>query len=102
MKAHLSFLAGVDYGSVEAAVLFFDSATRSAEFSVNILPDSLTELTEFFEGILTGVVVLDGSFLQVSLSAQERDRVRFSPQRALVNILDGDSKSIMFWVGYYY
>ena len=94
------FAAETDYRSASAVPLTFDSTTRSANFSVDILQDTLTdEPTEFFEVFLTSVTLLDGiSGAQPSLSTQERGRILFSPGQAQVNIRNCKSTSPIHYV----
>lgn len=84
------FSAGLDYQPVSDELLEFNSGTRSAQFSVDIFPDSLTEVTEVFDGVLT-----DATIMERSLMPQEIARIQLSPDRsrAEVNILDDDGKS---------
>ncbi len=91
---HYNFVAaGLDYLPFGAPQqLNFDGVT-SAMYSVSILSDDLTELTEFFEGILTGFSVSSPRIpTPLLLLDQERGRIQLSPDRAQVNILDVDGK----------
>ena len=78
--------------SASGALTPIASSQTSADFPVEILNDVLTELVEFFEATLTGVSVLTGGSAQPPLSAQERSRIQFSPERAQVEIVDNDGK----------
>ena len=94
------FVAETDYRSASAVKLTFDSTTRSANFSVDILQDTVTdEPMEFFEVFLTGVTLLDGiSGTQPSLSTQEHGHILFSPGQARVNIRNCKSTSPIQYV----
>ena len=80
-------LVGVDFQSVDEAVLLFNTTRRSIDYSVNIFQDALTEGTESFEGKLNGVTVLDGALVPQSLSDQERGRILLSPDTAVISII---------------
>jgi hypothetical protein len=83
-------LAGSDYESVQAAVLTYSSAsTRSQSFTVTILTDSLTELTEFFEVIIS-IRLFDSGGDEINLVPQLSGRVEID--RAQVFINDINSK----------
>ena len=79
---------------MSGAQLTFDSLSLSADFPVVILQDTLTELTEYFEAILTGVTVFSSGGVQQSLSPQERGRISFRPERARVDIADDNCKRL--------
>ncbi len=85
--------AGADYTSLMRILPPFNTATTSINFDVEILEDSLTELTEFFEAILANVSVSNAANVMQSLSAQDLRRIQLAPDRARVNIIDNDSKS---------
>ena len=76
------------------------SSQTSPDFRVEILNDNLSEHAEFFDAILTGVSVLTGGGAQPPLSAQERSRIQFAPERAQVEIIDTDSKPITSYIGF--
>ncbi len=84
--------AGADYMSLMRTLPPFNAATTSINFNVQILEDYLTELTEFFDTILTNVSVSNAGNVMQSLSAQELRRIQLAPDRARVNIIDNDSK----------
>lgn len=75
--------------------LAFDATTRSADFRVNILQDTLIELPESFNVYITNVSVFDINLAQLNLSAQERDRILFSPDRAILTIIDDDGEAYL-------
>ncbi len=85
--------AGADYVSIMRALPPLNIATTSISFEVKILEDSLTELTEFFEAILTDVSVSNAGNVMQSFSAQELSRIQLAPDQARVNIIDNDCKS---------
>ena len=81
--------AGSDYQSVQAAELTYSSSSsRNQTFSVTILPDVLTELTESFVAVITGIFLRDGGGAQLSLTRQESDRIQVRIPEAEVFILN--------------
>ncbi len=71
--------------------LSFTSAAPSNSFSVDIIQDVLTELQESFFVIIRGYdVYLSGNML--TLTSDERDRIRFGANTSLIFINDSNSK----------
>ena len=93
--SYSSFIAGDDYQTVDEATLVFGFGISSASFPVTILSDNLTELTEHFKAVLSGVYVIDSGNILQTLSDQEHNRIQFSPVQAQVNIIDADGEFIL-------
>ncbi len=91
-RAIVLLAADADYTSLMRTLPPFNASTTSINFDVQILEDSLTELTEFFDTILTNVSVSNAGNVTQSLSAQELSRILLAPDRAGVNIIDDDCK----------
>ncbi len=68
------------------------SATPSSSFSVNFIQDNLTELQESFFAIIRGYDVFDLSGNLLTLSSDERDRIRFGLDAAEIFVADSNSK----------
>ncbi len=70
----------------------FTSAAPSSSFSVDIIQDNLTELQESFFAIIRGYDVFDLSGKMLTLSSDERDRIRFGLDTAEIFVADSNSK----------
>ncbi len=68
------------------------SATPSSSFSVNLIQDDLTELQESFFVIIRGYDVFDLSGNMLTLSSDERDRIRFGLNTSEIIVDDSNSK----------
>ncbi len=92
----LIFSAGVDY--VSQAVgrgeleLPLTSTTPSSSFSVNLIQNDLTELQESFFAIIRGYDVFDLSGNMLTLTSDERGRIRFGLDTAEIVVADSNSK----------
>ncbi len=72
--------------------LLFNSTELSSSFSVNLIQDNLTELQESFFAIIRGYDVFDLSGNMLTLTSDERDRIRFSLNTAEIFVADSNSK----------
>ncbi len=72
--------------------LLFNSTELSSSFSVNLIQDDITELQESFFVIIRGYDVFDLSGNMLTLSSDERDRIRFGVNTSQIFINDGKSK----------
>ncbi len=72
--------------------LSFTSAAPSSSFSVDIIQDNFTELQESFFAIIRRYDVFDLSGNILTLTSDERDRIRFGLNTCQIFINDGKSK----------
>ena len=72
--------------------LLFNSTELSSSFSVNLTQDDLTELQESFFTIIRGYDVFDLSGNMLTLTSDERDRIRFGVDTAQIFIDYSNSK----------
>ncbi len=72
--------------------LSFTSAAPSNSFSVDIIQDVLAELQESFFAIIRGYDVFDLSGNMLTLTSDERDRIRFGANTSQIFINDSNSK----------
>ncbi len=72
--------------------LSFTSAAPSSSFSVDIIRDNFTELQESFFAIIRGYDVFDSSGNMLTLTFDERDRIRFGVDTSQIFINNGKSK----------
>ncbi len=72
--------------------LSLTSATPSSSFSVNLIQDDFTELQESFFTIIGGYDVFDLSGNMLTLTSDERDRIRFGLDTAEIVVADSNSK----------
>ncbi len=72
--------------------LLFNSTEFSRYFSVDIDQDDVTELQESFFAIIRGYDVFDSSGNMLTLTSDERDRIRFGVDTAQIFIDDSNSK----------
>ncbi len=82
----------MDYASQAELELLFTSTELSRSFSVDIDQDDLTELQESFFVIIRGYDVFDLSGNMLTLTSDERDRIRFDVNTAQIFIDDSNSK----------
>ncbi len=68
------------------------AAAPSNSFSVDIIQDNLTEMQESFFAIIRGYDVFDLSGNMLTLTSDERDRIRFGVNIAEIFIDDSNSK----------
>ena len=86
------FAVGADYAFASGS-LSFTSSQVTATYSVDILPDELTEGLESFGVSLSDIgISLDG--VTRTLSDQEAGRLSLQPATAIVSIDDDDRKYI--------
>ncbi len=72
--------------------LLFNSTELSSSFSVNRIQDDLTELQELFFAIIRGYDVFDSSGNMLTLTSDDRARIRFCVDTAQIFIDDSNSK----------
>ncbi len=72
--------------------LSFTSASPTSCFSVDIIRDNFTELQESFFAIIRGYDVFDLSGNMLTLTSDERDRIRFGVNTSQIFINDSKSK----------
>ena len=72
--------------------LSFTSAAPSNSFSVDIIQDNCIELQESFFAIIRGYDVFDSSGNMLTLTSDERDRIRFGVNTSQIFINDSNSK----------
>ena len=83
------FAAGLDYRCLPGIELTFSSSSTTVLFSVDIMDDGLTELSEFFEAFVG--LSMGGNCL--SLETQESNRIKFARNQTQIVILYSDSES---------
>ena len=84
------FAVGADY-AFASATLSFTSSQGTASYSVDILPDELTEGLESFGVSLSDIGISLGGVTR-TLSDQEAGRLSLQPATATVSIDDDDCK----------
>ena len=73
--------------------IFFISANRIQDFTVQILSDDFTESNETFIAALSSVFLADtAGGAAIELTDQERARLIVNPDTATINILDDDGE----------
>ena len=72
--------------------LLFNSTELSSSFSVNRIQDDLTELQESFFTIIRRYDVFDSSGNMLTLTSDDRARIRFGVDTAQIFIDDSNSK----------
>ncbi len=92
MKFSVFSTAGLDYNASIFNTALFSTGNKLASLSVGILQDSLAELSETFNAMLT--VEASTSFFGLSFTPTAADlaRISFNPDLTLINILDDDGE----------
>ena len=73
-----------------------NSVNPTASFSVAIVNDALTELTEFFNARIIAVNYLNMNGVGVPLTSAITSRIMFNPAITTLGILDDDGKWASF------
>ena len=88
----LPYAAANDDYVPTSSILNFTRGISLRTFYVGIVNDTINESPEIFEAILTSFTLIGANGKSLSPTPQERSRIRFSPDRTRVVVIDDDGE----------